>query len=56
MATPFTKEQIKKAKDIDLKSYVESRGYTVENSDSKAWHVKEMGGLYLFKNSNRFHQ
>jgi hypothetical protein len=55
MPLPYTKEQIAQANSINLIDYAAMRGYVLENSDRKSLHVKSSGGLYLFKDSNRFY-
>ncbi|MCL2189055.1 MAG: DUF3991 and toprim domain-containing protein [Defluviitaleaceae bacterium] len=52
---PYTKEQIAQANSVNLIEYAMLNGYELVNSDSKSLHVKNSGGLYLFKNSNRFY-
>jgi hypothetical protein len=55
MPTPYTKEQIAQANSVNLIDYAAMNGYMLENSGAKALHVKRSGGLYLFKDSNRFY-
>jgi len=55
MPTPYTKEQITQANSVNLIDYAAINGYMLENGGAKALHVKRSGGLYLFKDSNRFY-
>ena len=52
---PYTKEQIAQANSVNMIDYAAMNGYHLENSDKKSLHVKKSGGLYLFKDSNRFY-
>jgi len=52
---PYTKEQITQANSVNMIDYAALNGYQLENSDKKSLHVKKSGGLYLFKDSNRFY-
>jgi len=54
MPTPYTKEQIAQANSINLIDYAAMNGYKLENGGNKSLHAKNSGGLYLFKDSNRF--
>jgi hypothetical protein len=55
MPLPYTKEQITQANNVNMIDYAAMNGYQLENSDSKSLHVKKSGGLYLFKDSNKFY-
>lgn len=55
MSMPYTKEQIEQANSINLIDYAAMHGYPLENGGTKSLHVKHSGGLYLFKDSNRFY-
>jgi len=55
MPTPYTKEQIAQANSVNMIDYATMNGYHLENGGVKALHVKRSGGLYLFKDSNRFY-
>jgi hypothetical protein len=55
MPLPYTKEQIAMANSVNLIDYAAMHGYMLENGDRKSLHVKNSGGLYLFKDSNRFY-
>jgi len=55
MPIPYTKEQIAQANSVNLIDYAAMHGYMLENGGSKSLHVKHSGGLYLFKDSNRFY-
>jgi hypothetical protein len=52
---PYTKEQISQANSINLIDYAAINGYMLEDGGKKSLHVKHSGGLYLFKESNRFY-
>lgn len=53
---PFTKEQMQQAYDTDIVNYAISQGFEVENTDKnyKAYHIKNSGGLHLFKNGGYY--
>ena len=55
MPTPYTKEQIAQANSVNMIDYAAMNGYMIEAGGKEALHVKRSGGLYLFKNSNRFY-
>lgn len=55
MPLPYTKEQIAQANSVNLIDYAAMNGYMLENSDKKSLRVKRSGGLYLFKDSNRYY-
>ena len=55
MPLPYTKEQISQANSVNMIDYAAMNGYPIEDSDKKSLHVKNSGGLYLFKDSNRFY-
>lgn len=50
----FTKEQIRSANQVNLIEFAKSQGYVLENGGRRAYHAKQSGGLYFFKNSNRY--
>lgn len=50
----FTKEQIKLANQVNLIGVAKSQGYILENGGRRAYHAKQSGGLYFFKDSNRY--
>ncbi|MGK9250228.1 DUF3991 domain-containing protein [Paenibacillus humicus] len=52
---PFTKDQIQQANQTCLIDLVQSCGYELESGGRKALHVKHSGGLYLFKDSNKYY-
>ncbi|RAU91178.1 DUF3991 and TOPRIM domain-containing protein [Paenibacillus sp. YN15] len=52
---PFTKEQINEANQINLMELVKSCGYQLENGGRRALHAKQSGGLYLFRDSNKYY-
>ncbi|MNO15986.1 hypothetical protein D3C76_56580 [compost metagenome] len=52
--TLFTKEQIRSANQVNLIEFAKSQGYLLENGGRRAYHAKQSGGLYFFKNSNRY--
>jgi hypothetical protein len=55
MPLPYTKERIAQADNVNLIDYAAINGYMLENGGAKALRVKHSGGLYLFKDSNRFY-
>lgn len=55
MPLPYTKEQVAQANQANLIGYAATHGYPLENSDRKSLHVKHSGGLYLFKDSNKYY-
>ena len=55
MALPYTKEQLAQANGVNLIDYAAMNGYMLENGGSRSLHVKSSGGLYLFKESNKFY-
>ena len=55
MPTPYTKEQISQANSINLIDYAAMNGYQLENGGQKSLHAKQSGGLYFFKDSNKFY-
>lgn len=50
----FTKEQVRSANQVNLIKFAKSQGYTLENGGRRAYHAKQSGGLYFFKDSNRY--
>lgn len=52
--TYFTKEQISSANQVNLIEFAKSQGYVLENGGRRAYHAKQSGGLYFFKDSNRY--
>jgi hypothetical protein len=50
----FTKEQIRTANQVSLIEFAKSQGFTLENGGRRAYHAKQSGGLYFFKDSNRY--
>ncbi|MFB5678095.1 DUF3991 domain-containing protein [Paenibacillus terreus] len=52
---PFSKEQIKRANSINLIEFAKSHGYILENGGRRALHAKQSGGLYFFRDSNKFY-
>lgn len=55
MPTPYTKEQIAKADSINLIEYALKNRYKLDNGGRQSLHVKNSGGLYLFRDRNRFY-
>jgi hypothetical protein len=55
MPLPYTKEQIAQANSINLIDYAAMNGYHLEDGGRKSLHAKRSGGLYFFKDSNRFY-
>lgn len=52
---PFSKEQIHKANSIHLIDFAKSHGYVLENGGRRALHAKQSGGLYFFRDNNKFY-
>lgn len=52
---PFTKDQIAQANSIDLIEFAKSNGYVLENGGRRALHAKQSGGLYFFRDSNKYY-
>lgn len=50
----FSKEQIRLASMVNLIEFAKLQGYVLENGGRRAYHAKQSGGLYFFKDSNRF--
>jgi len=55
MPLPYTKEQIEQARSVNLIDYAAMHGYKLENGGRNSLHVKNSGGLYLFKDNNRYY-
>jgi hypothetical protein len=55
MAMPYTKEQLAQANNVNLIDYAVMHGYQLEKGGIKSLHIKHSGGLYLFKDSNKFY-
>lgn len=51
----FTDEEVKRANSVNLIELAQQYGYRLENGGRKAFHVQKSGGLYIFKQSNRFY-
>ena len=51
----FTDEEIKRANSVSLIDLARQYGFELENGGNKALHAKKSGGLYIFKDSNRFY-
>lgn len=52
---PFTKDQITQANSINLIEFAQSYGYILENGGRRALHAKQSGGLYFFRDSNKYY-
>lgn len=52
---PFSKDQITQANNIDLIEFAKSHGYILENGGRRALHAKQSGGLYFFRDGNKYH-
>lgn len=55
MTRHFTDEEIKRANQVSLVELAQRQGFKLENGGKKALHAKNSGGLYIFKDSNRFY-
>lgn len=51
---PFTEEQMKQIYDTNIIDFAVHNGFEVENGDRHTVHVKNSGGLYLFKHGKGF--
>ena len=51
----FTEEEIQRANCVSLIDLARQYGFELENGGRKALHAKKSGGLYIFKDSNRFY-
>ncbi|MEK3733532.1 MULTISPECIES: DUF3991 and TOPRIM domain-containing protein [unclassified Paenibacillus] len=52
---PFSKEQISRANRVNLIDFAKSNGYILENGGRRALHAKQSGGLYFFKDNNKYY-
>ncbi|RUT40365.1 hypothetical protein EJP82_25105 [Paenibacillus anaericanus] len=52
---PFNKEQILAENKVNLMGFDKTHGFILENGGSLANHAKQSGGLYFFKNNNRYY-
>ena len=51
----FSEEEIQRANSVSLIDLARQYGYKLENGGRKAFHAEKSGGLYIFKDSNRFY-
>ena len=51
----FTEAQIEQANRVSLVELAQQYGFKLENGGRKALHAQNSGGLYIFKDSNRFY-
>lgn len=51
----FTEEQIEQANRVSLMELAQQYGFKLEKGGRKAFHAQNSGGLYIFKESNRFY-
>lgn len=51
----FTDEEIERANRVGLVELAQRYGFKLENGGRKALHAKDSGGLYIFKDNNRFY-
>ncbi|BFH65174.1 DUF3991 domain-containing protein [Paenibacillus azoreducens] len=51
----FSHSQINQANNINLVEFVKSHGYILINGGRRALHAKQSGGLYFFKDSNKYY-
>lgn len=47
--------QITQANNINLIQFAQYQGYILQSGGRHAFHAKQSGGLYFFKNSNKYH-
>lgn len=52
---PFTKEQIQQANNVNLIDFVRQNGYILESGGRRSFHAKDSGGLYFFKDNNKYY-
>ena len=53
---PFTEEQMKQVFDTNIIDFAVSHGFEVEKGDRNTVHVKNSGGLYLFRHGRGYYQ
>lgn len=53
--SPLSKSQIIQANSINLIEFAKSHGYILENGGRRALHAKQSGGLYFFRDSNKYY-
>lgn len=51
----LSKSQITSANNIDLIQFAKLNGYILENGGRRAFHAKQSGGLYFFKDNNKYY-
>lgn len=51
----MTKDEITHAHNINLIEFAKLHGYILENGGRRALHAKQSGGLYFFRDSNKFY-
>ena len=51
----LTKDKIAQAHNINLIEFADSHGYKLENGSRRALHAKRNGGLYFFRDSNKYY-
>ncbi|WP_209443605.1 DUF3991 and TOPRIM domain-containing protein [Paenibacillus camerounensis] len=51
----FSKEQIELANRVNLIEFANSHGYILENGGHRALHAKQSGGLYFFREGNKYY-
>ena len=52
---PFTEEQMQKIYNTNIIDFAREHGFEVEKGDKATLHVKNSGGLYLFKHGRGFY-
>ena len=52
---PFTKEEVEKIYNTNIIDFAVENGLILEKGDVNTVHVKNSGGLYLFKHGRGFH-
>ncbi|WP_019639715.1 hypothetical protein [Paenibacillus fonticola] len=50
-----SKGQIGLAKNVSLIELAKSHGFILENGGRRALHAKQSGGLYFFRDSNKYY-
>ena len=52
---PFTEEQMQQIYNTNIIDFAVQNGFEIEKSDKATVHVKNNGGLYLFKHGRGFY-
>lgn len=52
---PFSKSQIYQANNINLVEFAKTHGFLLENGGRRAFHAKQSGGHYFFRDRNKYY-